>query len=192
MRQESFGQNKRSLLDKLIMRVRVGKIVPLIPKGANLLDLGCGYRGELLTQVAEIIGEGVGVDLSVKNTRDTKIKLMEGRVDDPLPYPSGEADMVTALAIIEHVHLPELMLSESYRVLKRGGKLVVTTPSALGKWPLELLSRIHLISRAEIADHKRYYSKKSLELAIKQAGFGRVKVRHFGLAWLNLLAEGVK
>jgi ubiquinone/menaquinone biosynthesis C-methylase UbiE len=60
---------------------------------------------------------GEGVDISV----NPKLKLIQGRVDAKLPFPNKSFDAVTALAIIEHVEHPEVMLKEIHRVLKPGG-----------------------------------------------------------------------
>ena len=189
MRGASFGQSKRSLLDKLIMKVRLRKIAPLIPEGSAILDLGCGYRGELLMSIPRA-RRRVGIDLSIAS--DTELELIEGRVDMSLPFPDKTFEIVTALAIIEHVDNPEMMLSEIQRVLQPGGKVLVTTPALVGKLPLEILARLGLISREEIMDHKRYYTRETLQRAMEQAGLKQVRVNHFGIMWLNLFAEGVR
>lgn len=189
MRGASFGQSKRSLLDKLIMKVRLRKIAPLIPEGSAILDLGCGYRGELLMSIPRA-RRRVGIDLSIAS--DTELELIEGRVDMSLPFPDKTFEIVTALAIIEHVEDPTTMLSEIGRVLKPGGRVLITTPDLAGKLPLELMARLGLISREEIADHKRYYTRRALRQAMEQVGLEKVRVNHFGLMWMNLFAEGVK
>lgn len=188
MRKLSFGQGKRSLLDKIIAYVRARKIKAEIPKGVKLLDLGCGYSGELIESLAGTIERGVGIDLSVEK----KPWLIKGKVDSKLPLKDSQFGVVTALAIIEHVEYPEVMLSESKRVLKPGGKLLLTTPSHLGKLPLEIMAKIGIISQAEIADHKRYYTTQTLKAALKKAGFSKVEVGHFGILWLNLMAKATK
>lgn len=184
-RVSSFGQTKRSLLDRLIAYVRTSKIRTLIPRGAQLLDLGCGYNGGLLTVLGDDITSGEGIDISV----NPKLKLIQGRVDVKLPFPDRSFDAVTALAIIEHVENPTRMLREIRRVLKPGGRMLITTPAKSGKGLLEAMARLELISREEIFDHKRYYTHKSLALAIANAGFNGITVRHFGILWLNLLAQ---
>lgn len=189
MRKASFGQGKRSLLDKIIAWVRINKVKRLVPEKASMLDLGCGYNGELLGQLQGYIAKGAGRDLSVNPKNEA---LTEGRVDSTLPYANKSFDIVTALAIIEHVEYPETMLSESYRVLKTGGKIVITTPSLFGKLPLELMAILRIISKEEIEDHKRYYTVKSLKKELFKAGFKNVRVKHFGILWLNLIAQGYK
>ena len=186
-RKESFGQSHKSVLDKLIAYVRISKIKKYIPVGSKILDLGCGYNGELLTDLSSILQSGVGVDLSVNPKYSNEmVKLSTGRVDHKLPFPDKSFDVVSALAIIEHVDDPDMMLHEMLRVLRPGGLVLITTPSLAGKLPLEIMARLGIISDAEISDHKRYYTRQTLADAIKGAGLRSVKVRHFGIMYLNL------
>lgn len=189
MRHKSFGQGKRSWLDNLIAHVRIRKILSKIQPGAKLLDLGCGYNGDLIEQLGDHISEGIGIDLSV-NSR--KPNLIKGRVDAELDLVPNTFDVATALAIIEHVDNPTKMLSEIKRVLKTSGRVLITTPSLYGKVPLELMAWIGIISKAEIDDHKRYYTKKSLYFALKNQGFKNIEVQYFGILWLNLFATADK
>lgn len=194
-RNSAFGETKRSFLDNIITAVRFRKIGKLIPNKCQILDLGCGHEGELFRAVAERIQKGVGVDLSVTGDKSKiakNCKLITGKVDEKLPFEDSSFDVVTALAIIEHVDDPGIMLSEIFRVLSPGGKLLITTPSLAGKGPLEIMAKMGIISREEIADHKRYYTQVSLTQALTKAGFNNVEVKHFGLIWMNLLGTGSK
>lgn len=191
----AFGEQRMSWLDRLIAYVRQNSILQELPSQPIVLDLGCGYDGRLLHSMQDRIIRGTGVDLSTDPAAQTdKITLIKGRIDEPLPFPNSSFDLVTALAVIEHVERPEVMLAEICRLLKPGGKLLLTTPSKYGKWPLELLARFSLISKQEIEDHKRYYDRDSLTKALKKAGFlqQNIQVRHFGILYLNLFAKAVK
>ena len=108
--------------------------------------------------------------------------------DQPLPLPDGSVDVVSCLAVIEHVEHPDLLAAEAHRILKPGGVLVVTTPSSQAKPILELLSvRLRLIDPAEILDHKRYYRPDTLRAELTRAGFVDIDVTRFELG-LNLAA----
>lgn len=192
-RAASYGEAHRSPLDHLIASVRVRRVLPYIRRDTTLLDLGCGYRGDLLHRLEGYVRRGTGIDLSVDATATTKtITLLSGKVDAKLPLRTSSFGTATAMAIIEHVHHPEVMLSEIHRTLTPGGTVVITTPSRYGKPILELLAWLRVISRAEIADHKRYYEVATLTKALRAAGFRKVHVSHFGILYLNLLATGVK
>ncbi len=188
MRHSAFGETKKSILDKIIAYVRLNKVKKYLGSGGKVLDLGCGYEGELIESLGSSF-DGYGMDLSVN---PAKKQLTKGKVDRRLPFNSANFETVTALAIIEHVDQPQIMIEEIYRVLKPGGTTLITTPSAMGKIPLEIMARIGLISNTEIDDHKRYYTRESLEILLKQNGFQEVKVEHFGIMWLNLVAKAKK
>lgn len=192
MRDRAFGQGKRSLLDKLIAWVRLRKIVSMVPNGAKILDLGCGHYGELLHLLERRISRGVGIDLSVAKLNSRKIRLVEGKVDRKLPFADNSFDVVTAMALIEHVDNPKTMLREIRRVLKPNGVVLITTPCKCGKLPLEIMSKLGLVSKDEIDDHKRYYTQGSLVKVMQNVGLKDLQVKHFGIMWLNLFGRGIK
>ena len=83
--------------------------------------------------------EGIGFDLSVQPTRPAPNVRLESRAAcDPLPLADDSVDLVTCVAVIEHVDRPEVLLGEALRVL-RPGERVVTTPSNHAKPVLEKL-----------------------------------------------------
>jgi SAM-dependent methyltransferase len=47
-----------------------------------------------------------------------------------LPFADRAFDMILCAEVLEHMHSPALALAEMYRVLKAGGKLLLTTPFA--------------------------------------------------------------
>ncbi len=132
---------------------------------------------DLREQLAIASDRDLGVGLGLEYARPRR-----GAADDALPLPDDSVDLVTCNAVIEHVERPDILLAESHRVLRPGGKLVVTTPSRQAKPVLELISlRLRLIDPAEILDHKRYYTPTTLRRDIEAAGFSReaVSVRRF-------------
>lgn len=192
-RKNSWGENKTSLLDKIIENQRLNVVNKHIKNGTKMLDLGCGYEGKILFKFKNKIASGIGIDLSV-GKGDRKIKLLKGRVDRHLNIRTGSFDLITALAVIEHVDNPQKMLSESYRLLKRNGILILTTPSHHSKPLLELLAfNLNLISKDEILDHKRYYDLSTLKKDLVSAGFknNKVLIKYFQIG-LNIVAVAKK
>lgn len=174
LRQKSFGQDRETALDKVIKALRFNRIKKNIPAGSFVVDLGCGFRGDFLTALSGHIQKGLGLDLSVTKEKCSagNIELKIGVVDKRLSIESESADVVTSLALIEHIDDPKTFLAESYRILKPGGVLLLTTPSVKAKPLLEFLAfRLKIISEVEIADHKRYYDLETLKKVLSQAGF---------------------
>lgn len=194
-RVSSFGQHGASFLDTLIKKLRFRHIVPHIAAGSVMVDLGCGYQGELLRLLHQKLKQGVGIDMVVSSKQPAdNVKLLTGRVDQKIPVRSKSVDAVTALAIIEHLEHPDVLLKEAHRILKPGGLLLLTTPSKMAKPLLEFMAfKLKIISSEEIADHKRYYTQASLGKGLAQAGFDpkRLNVTTFELG-MNLLARAIK
>lgn len=99
-------------------------------------------------------------------------------------------DYAVAFAFLEHVDNPAAIFAEMIRIVKPGGKVIVTTPSNIARPLLEFMSyRLHLISRREIDEHKNYFSKSTL-LSLVPHKLQRkltIKHRYFELFLNNLL-----
>ncbi|MDB4932248.1 MAG: hypothetical protein JWM10_4732 [Myxococcaceae bacterium] len=97
----------------------------------RFLDYGCG-AGIFLRRVADRCEECWGVDMdagamgpegSIPGARFRTVAPGEA-----LPFPDGYFDTIAALEVVEHVASERLMLTELARVLKPGGRLLLTTP----------------------------------------------------------------
>jgi 2-polyprenyl-3-methyl-5-hydroxy-6-metoxy-1,4-benzoquinol methylase len=188
VRPSSYGAHGERRLDAVLSGLRRRRLDGHVRPGSVLVDLGCGHAGSLLQSYAGTIGRGIGFDVDVGEPPASNVQLHPQRADEPLPLPDGSVDVVSCLAVIEHVDHPEVLAAEAHRVLKPGGVLVVTTPAAQAKPILELLSvRLRLIDPAEILDHKRYYRPATLGAELTRAGFADVDVTRFELG-LNLAA----
>lgn len=102
-----------------------------LPKGAKVLDIGCG-RGETLEYLEKEYGfEGSGIDLSMpmikegKNRNpDLNIKYGDGEFLDD--FTSYSFDGVMMECVLSLINLPDEALHEAYCVLKKGGKLFIS------------------------------------------------------------------
>jgi cyclopropane fatty-acyl-phospholipid synthase-like methyltransferase len=111
-----------------------------IDLGRNVLDFGCGpgfLIAHLLRQVRE--GKVFGIDFSPKavsatNSKFEKFPSFGGAVqvkEFPSSFDSSSMDVIVSVELIEHLNDEQMkeMLTEAYRLLKTGGKLVLTTPN---------------------------------------------------------------
>ena len=92
----------------------------------RVLDIGCGlqpYRPMLGPNVTEY----VGVDRPGELSNPTVIGTAES-----LPFENESFDAVLSTQVYEHVPDPGRCVAEAVRVLKPGGRIVLTVP---GVWP---------------------------------------------------------
>ena len=178
---------KEPLLEPLLRRMRIHRVLPHIRTHQNcrLLDVGCGWDARFLRSVAPYIKEGVGIDFKAPKIQEGKIRTEKLMLIDSLPYQDASFDIVTMLAVLEHLDHPEALLHEILRVLAPEGCLVLTVPSKLSQPVLEFLAfRVGLVSPVEISDHKAYYDKRSLKRLLARIGF-KETTHHYFQAGMN-------
>src|SRR4029079_4754423 len=106
------------------------------------------------------ISRGVGIDRRAPAVESDKLTTLRADLEATLPFGPDTFDVITMLAVLEHLNDPLRVLAEIRRVLSPRGTLILTVPSHAAKPVLEFLAyRLHLVSHAEIADHKRYYGR---------------------------------
>jgi len=188
MREKSFAENQRTVLDKVLENWRANKVKKYIKRGDAVYDLGCGYEGAFLKKIREDLNEGTGLDISVsRDFYDKKIKLKEADLNRRLPLQDCSADAVVSLAVIEHLDDYRGYLKETHRILRNGGTLLVTTPDPKSEFILKILGKICLIDDKEINDHKRYFHPETLMSELKKIGFYSIIHKKFQCGLNNLL-----
>lgn len=166
-------KNHFNFLDKLIREQRLKQIIPYLPKRNNLLwcDIGCGEDVHLLRRFQERIKKGVGIDPLVNSYTFDNITFIKKKIKDKIPLDSGQFNVVTLMAFLEHLEYPEIILKEAWRILKKDGVLILTTPNPKAKKILEFLASLKIISEREIKDHKNYFSPDNLKTILENVGF---------------------
>jgi len=86
---------------------------------------------------------------------------------DPDIYDPDFFDYVTMDQVMEHVIDPDRTLQGIARILKSGGKVILTTPNANG-WGARVFGRKWINWHAPY--HLQFYSKKSMRMLAEKAG----------------------
>jgi ubiquinone/menaquinone biosynthesis C-methylase UbiE len=161
-----------------------------ISSGDRVLDLGCG-AGDLTGDLAPPAADVVGVDVAEAALRRARarhpgITFLRAEVDGELPLEDNAFDVVWSSEVIEHVADTARWLSEVRRVLRPGGRLLLTTPSH-GRLKLALggLERYS----EPLGDHLHLYTARSLRGLLTEFAFDQVEVRFAGgwPLWRRLL-----
>jgi 2-polyprenyl-6-hydroxyphenyl methylase/3-demethylubiquinone-9 3-methyltransferase len=149
--------------------------------GERVLDLGCG-DGAFAQALAEHGADPVGADVALEALRRARLRApqLEFRHSgEVLPFGDGEFAVVWAGELFEHVQDGLGLLAEVTRVLRPGGRLLLSTPDH-GWWRRlsVALSRRRFEAQFEPrSDHVRFFTAHSLRTFLAAAGFDEPDVR---------------
>jgi ubiquinone/menaquinone biosynthesis C-methylase UbiE len=149
--------------------------------GDHALDLGCGdgrFTGLLAAAGAQPVGADVA-EAALCRARAThpEIEFVLAPVSGALPLQDSAFDVVWASEVIEHVADTARWLSEVRRVLRPGGRLLLTTPNH----PRLAILIGGLERYAEpLSDHLHLYTQKSLRRLLEAFHFDQIELRAAG------------
>jgi 2-polyprenyl-3-methyl-5-hydroxy-6-metoxy-1,4-benzoquinol methylase len=164
-------------------RLRSRFLLAAVTPGTRVLDLGCGegwFAAELSRAGAEVLAVDVAEE-PLRRARERNPGLRTQLIDGEGEWEIADAsfDLVWAGEVIEHVADTSRWLSELRRVLRSGGRLLLTTPQ-LGRAQLlsAALSRRAFARRFDPqGDHLRHYDARTLGVLITSFGFEQLSVR---------------
>ncbi|WP_323011587.1 class I SAM-dependent methyltransferase [Castellaniella sp.] len=122
--------------------------------GGVFLDVGCGDR-HLEPAISDLRCRYIGLDIDTTNFET-----------DAFPLEDLSVDAAISLAVLEHLHDPELFLSEIYRCLKPGGAIYLSTPNFQYDWR----------NFYNDPTHVRPYTPISLKKLLSLSGYKDVEV----------------
>jgi SAM-dependent methyltransferase len=127
----------------------------------RILDIGCGAAN--MAHHLRHYGHVTGTD---NNPRPLEIARQRGMTvyqgsADVLPFDAGSFDLIAMLDVIEHIPAEDRVLEECRRVLRSGGRLLVTVPAFMSLW-----SQNDTLNR-----HQRRYTAPELDAKLAHHGF---------------------
>lgn len=145
--------------------------VTLLAARANevVLDAGCG-NGSLSARLAAIARDVHAIDIAA-NALDpvfASIQNLHFRPMDleALEYPDSHFDGIACVETLEHLLHPERAITELYRVLKPGGRLVLTYPTI----NRTIAKRLRLGAKVSISEHLNEWSLSELRTVVQRIG----------------------
>jgi uncharacterized protein (TIRG00374 family) len=157
---QRYFQRRRTATIKTMLDARNSEII---------LDIGCGSGVQLRALGVESPKLMVGMDLNRsallfakgKNIPNTEFLVADA---ERLPFKANTVDRIICAEIIEHLHEPEKMISESKRVLRDCGKIVISTPNEHSIWGVyEVLWDMLGRGRNYGETHLKFFSVPELE-----------------------------
>lgn len=179
-----YDQSQRSLnpVTQYYHRNRYAKIRRFIAggsrEGMRILDIGSG-SGSWNTAKLPVTGMDENRSMLEYGKRMGYLEriVIRDLNELPLPVGSGGYDFVVISEVLEHLDDPGRIVSEAFRVLKKGGMLIVTVPLDTFLSPWQLLFGLECVILGDILG-KEYYR-------------GRCgHIHHFSVESLGRLCQG--
>ena len=109
----------------------ISQIIPLIPKGSNILELGAGtgWQAKLLAEHGFVVK---AIDLEESRYASHRVWPVLHYDGINIPFPDNYFDVIFSSSVLEHIGQVEQFQSEIKRVLKPSGLAIHILPS--GNW----------------------------------------------------------
>lgn len=144
-------------------------------RGATIVDLGCA-GGSFLDLVQGFAGETIGVDPAThyRDSIEARGHRFHSSAEEAAEDWAGQADLITAFDVLEHVEDPVGFLREARKLLASGGRLVVAVPNADDLLVREGCEEYLSFFYRDV--HLFYFDDNSIRRAGQAAGFDNVEV----------------
>lgn len=172
-------ENRWRLFERAIADYIAGSGRDIKADPLRILDAGCGDGINLsgLSEICRARGWNVriqGADYNALRVgRASKLPLIEEVVEaslEALPYVEDHFDIVLCNQVLEHVARDKKVLTELWRTLRSGGRLIVGVPNegCVMGW-----MRNHALQRSILksTDHVNFYTWASLSKLLYSSGF---------------------
>ncbi len=158
---------------RAILRAFEDQLFQQVDMPGPILDLGCG-DGQFSAAVFEN-PLAMGIDPDFKALREARVTQAYQHLvcsdGASIPFPSGWFGSAFSNSTLEHIVRVEPVLSELARVIRRGGKLIITVPNQRFERELlgvSLLKRLKLYRLAE--EYARLFSHVSRHIHLDPPG----------------------
>jgi ubiquinone/menaquinone biosynthesis C-methylase UbiE len=144
----------------------IDAVIQRHPHGGTLWDIGGGngFQSLRLQKRGQSAAPVVLVEPGLAGCLNAKRRGVQHVIQSTLEglgLPDARVDAIAFFDILEHLEHPDVLLRETYRSLRRGGKLYITVPAYQFLWSDEDI----------YAEHKRRYTRKGLVQNLEKLGF---------------------
>ncbi len=186
------------------LKATLEKFVADMPSGAAVLDFGCG-NGSLLDNFRNRGWRLHGIDIShsgIDNARMNRPDIAFYRADLTgdlsTTFRGQQFDLIISTEVIEHVYSPREFAQNCFRLLRPGGRLVISTPyhGYCKNLVLAIAGRMDAHFTA-LWDHGhiKFWSRHTLSRVLHEAGFQNLQFAGAGrvpFLWKSMVFKAVK
>ncbi|MBK6592258.1 MAG: class I SAM-dependent methyltransferase [Burkholderiales bacterium] len=164
---------RREILASVIQRLN-------LPPRPDILEIGCGTganlamlseHGHVVAMEYDDVARGMAAKLAV-------CVVQAGGLPEPVPFADGTFDLVCLLDVLEHIEADAAAMTRVARLLKPGGRVLLTVPAYGWLWSAHDTAHHH---------HRRYTASAVRSLA-GQAGLVVQRVGYFNTLLFPLIA----
>jgi SAM-dependent methyltransferase len=182
--QRFWHGGKLTMIDQLIR--------PHLKAESRLLEIGCG-AGNLLLQATVRGSYPVALDLAKQALTFVRSRLREAKsgsqaprdfmciqsIGELLPLEGESFDCILLSEVIEHLEVPQISIKEAARVLRPGGRLLITTPNYRSLWPLmeRAVDLLNMAPKMAGEQHISRFYPASLKDLLTESG---LRIEYFG------------
>lgn len=145
-------------------------------KGQHIVDIGCSTGNFLVQDPQNILGLDADED-AIAVAKKRGLKVLQRNASRKLPFKTASIENVHCKHVLEHMDNPLGLVNEIFRVLKKGGRMVLLTDKMTKHfW--------------DDYTHRRPFTETSLQRMVWDAGFKAYRIYPFpaqGVFGLGLL-----
>jgi SAM-dependent methyltransferase len=152
---------------------------------APIIEVGCG-DASFTRDLAQCSTNVTAIDICASQIEENsraypRIRFVQHDVAEAFPFPDDAFEVVWCSEVLEHLFDPVFAVREMHRILRPGGRLLVTVPYhgrfkdvliALFKWDKHF---------SPTNPHIRFYTRGTLGRMVSDAGFQSVRTRTCGM-----------
>lgn len=174
---------------------RVIELIADLPKNSRVLDIATG-KGYMLVELEKAgYGNLACADINEENFAldRTRYGFVRANFNEALPFSDGEFDVVISSETIEHVENPRAFLRELVRVMRPGGRMILSTPNVTA-----VSSRLrflfagdidgHLRGDYDVSGHITVLPDWALERCFEETGL-RIKKKTYNCSYIPILSR---
>lgn len=155
---EIYNQSQYNITENMYLRYGL-MALNMVNLPIDLVDLGCGTGAcDIVISDKRPLARITGVDLAPQGTTlPIFCQFIQGEVTDT-GLPDASFDYALSCEVLEHLDEPQKLIDEMYRLLRPGGKAMLTTP---------------YLNRLPSGEHVWEFDTKDVEEMFFKAGFSK-------------------